>query len=113
MGRNILMPRTAPTKTPVDPQRIRTMPRPFAPLDRRLVYDKHLQYLSIEATVLFVFLECVSDPQGLSFYSDPRICKELDWNFNSLCFARDGLIDGGFLLYRKPIYQLLDLPARS
>jgi hypothetical protein len=60
------------------------MPRQSAPLDRRLVYDKHLHYLSIEAAGLLIFLECLSDPQGLSLYSDPRICKELDWNFNNL-----------------------------
>ena len=107
--------RTAPpNKVPVDPQRIRSMPRQFAPIDRRLVYEKHLQYMSLEAIALLTFLECVSDPEGLSFYSDPRICKELDWNANHLSYARDGLIDSGFLLYRKPFYQVLDLPpARS
>jgi len=96
-------------KQPVDPNRIRRMPRQFGPLDRRLVYQKHICAMSTEALALYAFLECVSDPQGLSFYSDERICEHLHWSLNGLWDARDRLVTGGFLLYRRPIYQLLDL----
>jgi hypothetical protein len=98
-------------KVPVDPQRIRALPRQFGPLDRRLVYGKHIRRMSPEQIALYAFLECVSDVQGLSFYSDERICKELDFSLNGLWHARDALIAGGFLLYRRPVYQLLELPS--
>ena len=97
-------------KQPVDPARIRSLPRQFGPLDRRLVYEKHICAMSTEALALYAFLECVSDPEGLSFYSDERICETLNWSLNGLWDARDRLLRGGFLLYRRPVYQLLGLP---
>lgn len=97
-------------KVPVDPQRILTMPRQFGPLDRRLVYEKHIRLMALEQIALYVFLVCVSDAQGLSFYSEERICRELSMSLNGLWQAREGLIDRGLLLYRRPIYQLLEVP---
>jgi len=94
----------------VDPERIRTIPVQFAPVDRRLVYQKHIRCLSPEQIALYVFLECVSDPEGLSFYSEERICEYLNFSLNGLWKARDALVDAGILLYRRPIYQLLNLP---
>jgi hypothetical protein len=101
---------TTRIKRPVDPTRVRSLPRQFGPLDRRLVYGKHICGMSTEAIALYAFLECVSDAQGLSFYSDERICEYLNWSLNGLWDARDRLLRGGFLLYRRPVYQLLGLP---
>jgi hypothetical protein len=86
------------------------MPKQFGALDRQLVYRKHIRRMSTEQISLYVFLECVSDAEGLSFYSDERICEYLHFSLNGLRKAREGLIQGAFLLYRKPIYQLLNLP---
>jgi hypothetical protein len=66
--------------------------------------------MSAEQIALYVFLQCVSDAQGLSFYSEQRICESLHFSLNGLWDARDALVQGCFLLYRQPIYQLLDLP---
>ena len=97
-------------KQPVDSERVRTMPAQFGAVDRRLVYDKHIRRMSIDELALYVFLECVSDTEGLSFYSEERICEYLHFSLNGLWAARDGLVQGGFLLYRRPMYQLLNLP---
>lgn len=97
-------------KQPVDPERVRTMPKQFGAVDRRLVYRKHIRCMSTEQIALYVFLECVSDAEGLSFYSDERICEYLHFSLNGLWKARKGLVQGGFLLYSRPIYQLLNLP---
>ena len=98
------------TKQPVDPQRVRTMPAQFGAVDRRLVYQKHIRRMSAEQIALYVFLQCVSDAEGLSFYSDDRVCEELHFTLNGLWEAREALMQEGFLLYRRPIYQLLNLP---
>lgn len=66
--------------------------------------------LRTEEIALYVFLQCVSDAEGLSFYSEERICENLHFSLNGLWKAREGLVAGGFLLYSRPIYQLLDLP---
>jgi hypothetical protein len=97
-------------KQPVDPERIRTIPVQFAPVDRRLVYQKHIRCLSPEQIALYVFLECVSDAEGLSFYSEERICEYLNFSLNGLWKTREALVGAGILLYRRPIYQLLNLP---
>ena len=102
--------RPAIVKQPVDPQRVRTMPAQFGAVDRRLVYQKHIRRMSVEQIALYVFLQCVSDAEGLSFYSDERICEELHFSLNGLWQAREALVGAGFLLYRRPIYQLLNLP---
>ncbi len=98
------------TKLPVDPNRIRHMPTQFAPIDRRLVYDRHTCRLTHQQMSLYVFLQCVGDAAGLSYYSDERICQYLSLTVPELRDARQGLIQRQFILYRKPIYQLLDLP---
>jgi hypothetical protein len=98
------------TKQPVDPERVRTMPVQFGTVDRKLVYQKHIRRMSTAEIALYVFLQCVSDAAGLSFYSDERICEYLHFSLNGLWKARDGLVQGGFLLYGRPIYQLLNLP---
>ena len=98
------------TKQPVDSERVRIMPAQFGAVDRRLVYQKHIRRMSTEEIALYVFLQCVSDAEGLSFYSDERICEYLPFSLNGLWKAREGLVEGGFLLYRRPIYQLLNLP---
>ena len=97
-------------KQPVDPERVRSMPTQFGAVDRRLVYQKHIRGMSTEEIALYVFLQCVSDAEGLSFYSDERICEYLHFSLNGLWKAREGLVEGGFLLYSRPIYQLLNLP---
>ena len=97
-------------KQPVDPERLRTMPAQFGAVDRRLVYGKHIQQMRTEEIALYVFLQCVSDPEGLSFYSDERVCEYLNFSLNGLWKAREALVQGGFLLYIRPIYQLLNLP---
>jgi len=97
-------------KEPVDSERVRTMPAQFGAVDRRLVYQKHIRRMSAEQIALYVFLQCVSDAQGLSFYSDERVCEELHFTLPRLWQSRDALVQGGFLLYRRPIYQLLNLP---
>ncbi len=97
-------------KHPVDPQRLRSMPAQFGAVDRRLVYQRHIRRMSAEQIALYLFLQCVSDPEGLSFYSDERICEELHFSLNGLWKAREALEDAGFLLYSRPMYQLLNLP---
>ncbi len=100
-------------KLPVDPGRIRNMPTQFAPVDRRLVYDRHLCGLTHAQIALYLFLHCVSDPAGLSYYGDERIGQDLHLSDAAVREARQGLIQRQMLLYRRPMYQLLDLPAAS
>lgn len=94
----------------VDPTRVRKRPRQFACLDRALVYQKHICRMSLPQLALYVFLECVSDTEGLSYYSDKRICQYLHLVPDQLRQARSALISKQLILYACPMYQMLDLP---
>jgi hypothetical protein len=99
-------------KHPVDPLRIRPMPRQFGAVDRRLVYGDWTRRLSLEALALYVFLICVADEQGLSYYSDRRIGELLSLDPSDVVQARERLLGQGLILYQRPLYQVLDLPER-
>src|SRR6266542_3833515 len=57
-----------PLAEPVDPTRVRTLPRHFAWIDHRL--RDRLRELSLEEIALLVFLHLAADKHGLSFWSD-------------------------------------------
>jgi len=101
----------AVTKVPLDPTRLRQIPlEGFSWIDRRFVRAGCINRLSPEAILLYFFLATVSDAQGLSFYADPTIGKILKLNPEELTQARARLVAAELILYRYPLYQVLELP---
>lgn len=100
-------------KEPVDASRIRHMPRQFGAVDRAFIFDEHIGKLSPKETALYTLLICVSDPQGLSYYSDRKLAELLGLNTEEVIQSRLGLIRNRLILYQHPFYQLLDLPGKS
>ena len=96
-------------KSPIRPDRIRTVPPQFSWVDHRLVRDRHLDSLSHEAAVLYLFLVTVADGQGLSYYSDASVCQRLAMETSTLVDARACLRTAGLVAYQKPLYQVLAL----
>lgn len=96
-------------KTPVCPDRIRTVPEQFSWVDHRLVRERYLERLTHRAAALYLFLVTVADSQGLSYYSDASLCERLALSDDSLDSARAELRQAGLIAYRKPIYQVLSL----
>jgi len=56
-----------PSADPVDPTRVRTLPRHFAWVDHRL--RDRLRELSLAEIALLFFLHLAADKSGLSFWS--------------------------------------------
>ncbi len=96
-------------KTPVCPDRIRTVPEQFSWVDHRLVRDRYIERLTHEAAALYLFLVTVADSQGLSYYSDPSLCERLAMNETSFDSARSELRQTGLVAYKRPVYQVLPL----
>jgi hypothetical protein len=96
-------------KTPVFKKRIRKVPKSFSWLDHRLVRDRHIENLSHSQAALYLFLVCVADNRGLSFYGDPALMAKLGMDQITLDEARSGLIKNHLIAWRKPIYQVLSL----
>ena len=96
-------------KTPVLKQRIRKIPRSFSWVDHRLVRDRHIENLSHRQAALYLFLVCVADDKGLSYYGDPALTTKLHMDQGDLDRARSGLIENDLIAWQKPIYQVLGL----
>ena len=96
-------------KSPILKQRIRKVPKHFSWIDHRLVRDRHIKSCSHGQAALYLFLVCVADDKGLSFYGDPSLMEYLSMDQAQLAQARTGLIKNGLIAWQKPIYQVLSL----
>jgi hypothetical protein len=94
---------------PIVPQRRRRVPPQFSWVDHRLVRDGHVQGRSALALALYLFLVTVADADGLSWYSEEALCRQLSCSRSQLEHARAELQQAALLAYRKPLYQVLDL----
>jgi hypothetical protein len=98
-----------PLADPVDPTRVRTLPRHFAWIDHRL--RDRLRDLSLEAIALLFFLHLAADRAGCSFWADATIAKKLGLREGDILRARAQLVAQGLVAYRYPLSQLLPLDA--
>jgi hypothetical protein len=97
-------------KSPLRPDRIRTIEKPFAWIPFRLLKDGLFAELSDNAKLLYTFLCLAADRQGLSYYGDPKIQTHFDLNQIEIDQARKELIQKDLLAYDGHLYQLLSLP---
>jgi len=100
-------------KQPVNPQRVRRIPRQFSWVDHRVVRDRFIESCSHPAAALYLFLLVVADHQGLSYYSDASLSTRLSMDAPTLERARRNLIEAGLVAFKKPLYQVLDLEPRA
>jgi hypothetical protein len=96
-------------REPIVPQRRRRVPPQFSWVDHRLVRDGHVQGRSAPALALYLFLVTVADADGLSWYCEAALCRQLSCDATELQGARTELQQAGLVAYRNPIYQVLDL----
>lgn len=93
----------------IRPDRVRQVPSQFNWVDHRLVRHGHIDRCDCTALALYLFLVIVSDAEGLSYYSDPSICRRLRIDPMQLAAARLQLEQHGLIAYKKPLYQVLSL----
>ena len=96
-------------REPIVPQRRRRVPPQFSWVDHRLVRDGHIEGRSAAALALYLFLVTVADADGLSWYSEEALCRQLSCDAAQLQSARAELQQAVLIAYRKPLYQVLDL----
>jgi hypothetical protein len=96
-------------REPIMPHRRRRVPPQFSWIDHRLVRDGHLQGRSASALALYLFLVTVADADGLSWYSEETLCRELACAPAQLHRDRSELQQAALIAYRRPLYQVLDL----
>jgi hypothetical protein len=99
------------TKHPINPERIRKIPKPFSWLDHRLVSEHYIDRCTHKAAALYLFLVTVADARGISYYSVQTLSRRLGMDEPALRQARNELASLGLIAYRKPFYQVLAIDA--
>lgn len=97
----------------ISPGRRRRIPEGFGWVDHRLVRENLIGKFNKGALSLYLFLVTVSDEDGVSWYSDDSVCRRLSFSYVELKDSRTELITGELIAYRKPLYQVLELPLRN
>ncbi len=99
-------------KSPILKHRVRNVPKSFSWVDHRLVRNRYIEMCSHTEATLYLFLICVADNQGLSYYGDTATMKKLSMDYQTLKEARSGLIKSNLIAWRMPIYQVLCLKPK-
>jgi hypothetical protein len=97
----------------LDPARVRTIRDGFSWIDRRFVRDGLIDHLSRDEILLYLFLVCVADKNGLSYYGDRRVAATLHVPVLALDDVRGRLVERGLVAYEAPLYQVLELPGST
>ena len=92
------------------PDRLRRPPTTgWSWVDRRFVRE-HLDHLSRDAALLYLFLAAVADRHGVSFYGDATLATLLRTPLPSLVQARDELLRRDLIAHEVRWTQVLSLP---
>lgn len=95
----------------IRPSRVRILTKYFSPVPHQLIREGHLARLQPSAVSLYLFLICVGDKNGVSYYSDAAISRKI--NLKDISQSREELIRADLVDYDKPLYQVLSLPGKS
>lgn len=100
------------SKVLINARKKRRIPRHFSWVDHRLVRKNYLKQCSTDALALYLFLVTVGDHEGLSYYGDERIKKNISFNSSSdVKSCRKELEKNKMIAYLDGLYQVLDLEA--
>lgn len=99
--------------SPPRPDRMRRIGGSFSWIDHRFLREGFDEGLTRLEKLLYFVLIAVSNRDGVSFYSDPRLQELLEIRYpHELSGARDELAARDLIAFQEGIYQVLQLPAR-
>ena len=87
------------------PERLRKVPPQFSWIDHRLVRENYFTRCKHSAWALYLFLVSVADVDGLSYYSDASLMRQLKMDQVQLSAARQQLLQVGLIAYEKPLLE--------
>ena len=97
-------------RTPVRPDRIRSVERGFAAIPNRFLHEGFFASLGHAERSLYFFLVLAGDRAGVSFYSYNRICATLEMSPDDYVVVRNALIDRDLVAFDGTRFQVMSLP---
>ena len=97
-------------KSPLGPERVRTITGSFAFIEHRFLRDGFWASLGQHELLLYVFFVLVGDRNGLSYYSYDKICTLLQFSLDDYIVARNALIHKDLIAFDGHLFQVLSLP---
>lgn len=104
------------------PDAVRTLPRNFAWIDRRLRDKTFLGELYFKELALYVFFVLAADKNGISYYRSENIAKHFDFQIHptEVLTCRNRLIEKGLIAFSpfsadscEGVHQVLPLPKTT
>jgi hypothetical protein len=99
-------------KQPVIPDRVREIDGHFSFIPHRFILNHFFTSLNQHELLLYFLLVLVGDRQGLSYYSQDRLCIMLRMTLDDFMMARDGLIEKSLIAFDGFMFQVLSLPEK-
>ena len=99
-------------KEPLVPDRVRTIDGGFSFIPHRFLTDGFLTGLNADELLVYFLLVLAGDRQGLSYYSQDRLCTLLRMSPDRFLAARNGLIDKSLVAFDGFLFQILSLPEK-
>lgn len=100
-------------KHPVVADRVRRIDGGFSFIPHRFLGDGFFAILTQSELLLYFLLVLVGDRQGLSYYSQDRLCILLRMTLDDFLIARNGLIEKSLIAFDGFMFQVLSLPEKS
>ena len=100
------------TKTPIIPDRIRRIEGSFSFIPHSFVTAGFFTSLNQHELLVYFLLVMVGDRQGLSYYSQDKLCIMLRMNLDDFITARNGLIEKSLIAFDGFLFQVLSLPDK-
>ena len=92
--------------------RVRRIDGSFSFIPHTFVTKGFLSSLSQHELLVYFMLVLVGDRQGLSYYSQDRLCTMLKMTIDDFIRARNGLIKKSLIAFDGFMFQVLSLPNR-
>ena len=99
-------------KKPLVADRVRKIDGGFSFIPHRFITHHFFTSLSQHELLIYFTLVLVGDRQGLSYYSQDRLCTMLRLSLNEFIIARNELIEKSLIAFDGFMFQVLSLPDR-
>jgi hypothetical protein len=99
-------------KQPVVPDRVRKIDGGFSFIPHAFVTHWFFTSLTQHELLFYFLLVLVGDRQGLSYYSQDRLCTMLRMSLDDFITARNGLIEKSLIAFDGFMFQVLSLPDK-